>query len=185
MLATVWAAAVVFARPYTFHGSLIEPPAPAPDFALSDQNGNPFRLSDQNGSIVLMFFGYTTCPDVCPATLAQLKQVRADLGRDADAVRVVLVTVDPGRDTAEQLRNYLSGFDPAFIGLTGSFEQLDIVYRSYGVYQAIPQLRPGYTVEHTDRIYVIDAKGNLRLTYTTDTASGEIAGDVRELLKGN
>lgn len=175
----------LFARPHTFHGSLIDPPVPATDFTLNDQNGKPFRLSGQSGSVVLLFFGYTSCPDACPATLTQFKRIRSELGKDGDRVRFVLVTVDPQRDTAEQLKEYLIGFDPSFIGLTGSFVDLDLVYRSYGVYQAIPVPGPAYTVDHTDRVYAIDPKGNLRLTYTSDTTADDLAQDVRQLLKGN
>ncbi|MEK6574172.1 MAG: SCO family protein, partial [Chloroflexota bacterium] len=138
IVAMVGVGAGLFARPYTFHGSLIDPPVPAVDFTLTDQTGQPFRLSEQAGNVVLLFFGYTSCPDVCPATLTQFKRIRTEMGKEADRVRFVLVTVDPQRDTAERLRQYLTGFDSSFVGLTGTWLDLDQVYRSYGVYQAIP-----------------------------------------------
>ena len=183
IILTFLAGSVLFSRPYTFHGSLIDPPAPAPEFALGDQNGETFRLSDQVGKVVLMYFGYTHCPDACPAAMTKFKRLHTDLGRDADSVRFVLVTVDPERDTPDRLREYLAGFDPAFTGLTGSFLDLDLVYRSYGVYQAIPVPGPEYLVDHTDRFYAIDPQGNLRLTYTTDTPVADLVQDLRELLK--
>lgn len=180
----VGAGAALLAQPYTFHGSLIDPGIPAPDFTLADQNGQAFRLGEQTGSVVLLFFGYTSCPDACPATLTQFRKVRAELGRDSDRVRFVVVTVDPQRDTADRLRDYLAGFDPSFVGLTGSLLDLDLVYRNYGVYQTIPIPGSAYTVDHTDRVYAIDPKGLLRLTYTADTTAGDLAQDVRHLLKG-
>ncbi len=181
--ATIMAGRVLFSRPYTFHGSLIDPPVPAPDFALADQHSGTFRLSAQKGRAVLLYFGYTNCPDACPAALTQFKKIRNTLGRDADSVRFVFITVDPARDTADHLRDYLAGFDPAFVGLTGEFLDLDLVYRGYGVYQAIPVPGLEYLVDHTDRFYVIDPQGNLRLTYTTDTPAADLAADIRELLK--
>jgi protein SCO1/2 len=184
IVAMVGVGAGLFARPYTFHGSLIDPPVSAVNFTLTDQTGQPFRLSEQAGNVVLLFFGYTSCPDVCPATLTQFKRIRTEMGKEADRVRFVLVTVDPQRDTAERLRQYLAGFDPSFVGLTGAWLDLDQIYRSYGVYQAIPAPGPAYIVDHTDRVYAIDPKGNLRLTYTSDTTADDLAQDVRQLLKG-
>src|SRR5512135_226101 len=104
---------------YRFHGSVIDPPVRAADFSLIDQNGASYRLSDQKGKTVLLFFGYTHCPDECPGTLAQFKQIKQLLGKKADQVEFAMITVDPERDTVGQLRNYVPGFDPSFIGLTG------------------------------------------------------------------
>ena len=196
-LALVIGAAAAFARPYTFHGSLIEPAVRAADFALSDQNGQTFRLSEQAGSVVLMFFGYTSCPDACPATMAQFKRVRADLGPQAERVRFVLVTVDPERDTPERLREYLAAFDPSFTGVTGSLEDMEKVWSSYAVYrekapvEATPDSAgshghadQAYEIDHTVRVYAVDVKGNLRLTYTMDTETEALEEDVKQLLKG-
>jgi len=179
------AGTMLFAQPYTFHGSLIDPPVAAADFALTDQNGQPFRLSDQKGKVALIFFGYTNCADVCPTTLTQFKKIRAQLGQGADRVEFVFITVDPQRDTPDRLRDYLAGFDPTFTGLTGSLPDLEAAYHQYGVYQAIPAPEPDYTVDHTTRIYAIDRRGNLRLTYTIDTAAEDMAQDVQQLLTRN
>ncbi len=121
----------------------------------------PFRLSDQKGQIVLLFFGYTHCPDVCPVTLSHFKQIKADLGDQADQVRFVFITVDPERDTADQLSQYLPNFDPDITGLTGSRQSLESVWKSYGVYQAKQEVgsAAGYLVDHTARTYLIDQQG--------------------------
>lgn len=195
-----------FARPYVFSGSVIDPGVPAADFSLTDQRQQPFKLSAQTGKVVLLFFGYTACPDACPATLGQFKQIRAALGAEADAVKYVLVTVDPERDTPERLAGYLQGFDPAFIGLTGSTTALEAVWRDYGVYVAkqpiesatvVPPTPPpdthvhthtvalgetDYLVDHTVRIYAIDPEGKLRLTYSIDTSARDMAEDIKHLL---
>lgn len=175
----------LFPRSYTYRGSLIEPPIQAADFNLTDQDGQPFRLSDQRENIVLIFFGYTHCPDVCPLTLSDFKWIKANLGEQATKVRFVFVTVDPERDTAEVLKEYLSNFDPAFIGLTAAPETLEGVWKAYGVYQAKQQLgsAAGYLVDHTARTYLIDQQGNLRLTYPFEMSKEDILADVRFLLR--
>ncbi len=175
------ALARLLAQPYVFHGSLIDPPAAAPDFTLADQTGRPFRLSAQAGSVVLLYFGYTSCPDACPATLAEFKLVRRRLGPQAERVRFVFVTVDPLRDSAAQLGTYLSNFDPSFVGLSGTPAELRPVWRSYGVSTAVRAANPA-AVDHSDRVYAIDARGRLRLTYALDIGAETLADDVRALI---
>ena len=157
----------VLAQPYTYQGSLIDPPVPAADFQLNNQHGDTFHLSEQRGKVVLIFFGYTHCPDVCPVALSEFKQVKKQLGDLADQVEFVFITVDPERDTAEVLGQYLANFDPTFIGLSGTPDELEPVYKSYGVYHEKTDTgsAAGYLVDHTARMYVIDAQGNWRLTY--------------------
>jgi protein SCO1 len=176
---------IALTRPYNFHGSLIDPPIPAYDFSLENTDGQKYQLSDQQGKLVMMFFGYTTCPDICPATLGEMRQLRQRLGRDAERVDFVFVTVDPQRDTHEKLGNYVHAFDPAFIGLTGSEADLQPVWQSYGVYREISETSSavGYLVDHTTRVYLIDRSGNLRLTYTFGTPLTNILQDVRHLLR--
>ncbi len=173
------------AAPYTYQGSLIDPPVPAADFELGDQNGRIFRLQDQRGSVIVMAFGYTHCPDVCPTTLAQFKQLKSELGAEAANVRFVFITVDPERDTRERLAAYIDSFDPTFAGLSGSREELEPVWQSYFVYQQRREIgsAAGYLVDHTSRIYVIDKEGNLRLTYPFDIDQQAILSDVNHLLK--
>jgi len=171
---------------YQFHGTLFGPPRAAADFALTNQDGQTARLSDYRGQLVLLFFGYTHCPDACPTTLAQFKQVRAQLGSQADRVRFVFITVDPERDTPERLRQYLAAFDPAFIGLTGATADLEAVWKGYGVYRekrAVGGTAAGYLMDHTARIYAVDARGNLRLTWLLDTDTADLLQDVRHLLE--
>lgn len=171
-------------KPYTYQGSLIDPPVEAPQFELSDVNGQQFQLSELNGQVVIMFFGYTSCPDVCPVTLTEFLRIRSKLGNQADKVSFVFVTVDPERDTPERMKKYLTNFDPGIIGLTGERPELESVWSSYGVYEA--KLEGGsegnYLVDHSSRVYVIDAEGNLLLTYLFGTEYQTIAEDVRHLV---
>ena len=171
-------------REYTFQGSLIEPAVPAPQFELTDMNGNPFQLNQLEDQVVVMFFGYTSCPDVCPVTLTEFLQIRSKLGQAAAHVSFVFITVDPERDTAERMRKYLTNFDPEIIGLTGERSELEPVWVDYGVYQARVEgsSDENYLVDHSSRVYVIDRDGNLRLTYLFGTDSKLITDDIRHLV---
>ena len=186
------AAAVVFSRPYSFHGSVIQEPYPVYDFRLPSGPASEFRLADQRGSAVLLFFGFTNCQDVCPTTLASFKQIQQRLGKDAGRVKFVFITVDPARDTPQVASQYANGFDPAFAGLSGTEQQLDPVWKAYGVYRNIihSENAPAggdnhgsYDVEHSSQVYLIDPAGNLRLTYSYGTPVDDILQDVRQLLK--
>lgn len=176
-------------RNYRFQGSLIDPPVPAADFSLVDHNGASFRLSDQRGKIVLLFFGYTYCPDVCPVTMSVFRQVKQQLGSQADDVRFVFVTVDPERDTVEQMQRYVPNFDPDFIGLTGAQSDLEKVWKSYGVYASKQpvdnsgQSGDNYLVDHTARVYLVDQAGDWRLTYPFGMEASQITDDLEYLLR--
>jgi protein SCO1/2 len=176
---------VFYNQTYTFKGALIDPPVPAADFELNDQYGQPFRLSDQVGEVVLIFFGYTHCPDVCPVTMAEYMRVKARLGEQANQVRFVFITVDPERDTREVLQAHLNNFDPTFTALTGERAELEKVWRSYGVYQGRNDSLGGssYLVDHTSRVYAIDKSGNWRLTYEFGTETDKLFQDVAYLLR--
>jgi protein SCO1/2 len=171
-------------RPYTYQGSLIEPPVSAPNFELTDFNGQRFQLSTLQDQVVIIFFGYTSCPDVCPVTLSDFMQIRSKLGDRAEEVSFVFVTVDPERDTPERMRRYLTNFDADIIGLTGERSELEPVWEAYGVYQAKAEgsSEENYLVDHSSRIYVIDLDGNLRLTYLFGTDDQLITEDVRHLV---
>jgi protein SCO1/2 len=180
-LATFW-----FAKPASFRGTSYSEPYPvAPSIELTQANGEPFRLSDQRGKIVLLFFGYTTCPDVCPTTLAGLKLVMDGLGDAADSVQVVFISVDPDRDTPEKIQKYAEHFNPNFIGLTGSLEELQKIWDGYGVFRSVTQTDSalGYTVDHTARVTLVDGDGNLRLSYGFQTPVEDIVHDIKLLLK--
>ncbi len=170
----------------SFRGTELNPPPPAPDFTLTDQHGNSFRLSDQQGQVVLLFFGYTHCPDVCPTTLARWKQVHDALGDDAERVRFVFITVDPERDTPERLQQHLAVFSPDFIGLTGTPDKLEPVYTAYSIYHEkaeAPASAVGYLVNHSSSVLVVDPQGRWRLAYSFGTVPEDIVHDVRELLR--
>lgn len=170
---------------YTYHGSVLESPLPAADFTLTDQYQQPFHLRGQSGKVVLLYFGYTACVDACPAALARLQRVRAALGPQAAETQVVFVTVDPERDTAEVLRDYVANFDPTFLGLTGTWSETLTVFQSYGIYQAKVGDGAHYLVDHTDRVFVIDRKSNLRLIFSSDASAADMAQDIQHLLQSN
>lgn len=179
-------AALLNSLPHTFHGSVIQEKYTAPDFALSDGQGGVFRLSDQRGRLALIFFGYVSCPDVCPTTLSTLKQVRRSLGGDAENVEVVFITVDPARDTPEKVAGYVDSFDPAFHGLSGSEQELAPVWEDYAVYFKLNKANPDdmvYTVDHSSQVYLVDSAGDLRLTYSFGTPAEQILSDVKYLLR--
>ncbi len=181
ILAAGW---VILSREYRYQGVLIDPPAPAADFTLTDQHGQPFRLSDQRSKVVLIFFGYTNCPDVCPITLSEYKKIKAQLGKLADQVTFIYITVDPERDTVERMNAYLSNFDPAFTGLTSDRATLEPVWAAYGVYQQRQDAgsAAGYLVDHSARMYVIDPGGRWRLNYPFGMEPEKITQDLRHLI---
>ena len=186
LIGVVMAVVLYFPKADTFRGTLYDPALPAPEIELARDNGSSFRLSELRGNLVLLFFGYTSCPDVCPTTLSELRKVNEELGSAASQVKVVYVTVDPERDTPEKIQKYVTIFNPSFIGLSGSLEELEPVWKDYGVYREVDQLTAsasGYLVTHSSRVYVIDQDGNLRLSYSFGTPTGDILHDLKILLK--
>jgi protein SCO1/2 len=172
--------------PYQYQGSVIDPPIPAADFQLTDQNGQPFQLSDQRGKVTLIFFGYTHCQDVCPLTLSLFRNVKEQLGSQADKVRFVFITVDPERDTPQVLSDYLAKFDPSFVGLTGTSAELTPVWKAYGVYQEKQSAQSlDELIDHTAITYVIDKKGNWRLTFPNGIETSKMVADLDHLTREN
>lgn len=147
------------------------------DFALTDQWGAPFRLQDQRGKIVLLFFGYTSCPDACPTTLIRLTQTFALLGAERGDLLAALVTVDPVRDTPKALGEYLANFSLPAIGLSGSEEEIRKVVARYGASYKRGQdtADGGYLIDHTDRVFLIDQQGALRYLFSRDDTPERIA----------
>jgi protein SCO1/2 len=187
LLLVVLAAAfsLFVAKPPSFRGtSYAEPYPPAAEIVLTKADGEAFRMSDQRGKIVLLFFGYTSCPDVCPTTLAEMTQVMTELGDASKNVQVVFVSVDPKRDTPELVQEYAARFNPSFIGLSGSQAELEPIWQSYSIFRAEVQTDSamGYTVDHTARLNLIDADGNLRLSYAYGTLVEDIVHDIELLL---
>ena len=154
------------------------------DFALTDHTGKTRTLADFRGKVVVMFFGYTRCPDVCPTTLAELKAVKEQLGEDGKRLQVLFVTVDPERDTPELLASYVPAFDPSFLGLYGDNETIAKVAKDFKVfYQKVPGKAPdSYTVDHTAGSYVFDPLGRLRLFARYGNAAN-LTADIRTLLR--
>lgn len=168
-----------------FKGMAIQEPKEAPDFELTAADGSTFKLSDQRGKVVLVFFGYTYCPDVCPATLVVWKELGQLLKDRADDVRLVFITVDPERDTPERLREYLPRFGEHIIGLTGSREQLEPVWNAYSVRPQrvdMPESSVKYVVTHPAQVFLIDPEGKLRLLYPLGYSAQDIEHDIGLLL---
>lgn len=156
----------------------------AQDFALTDHNGKPRTLADFKGKAVVVFFGYTQCPDVCPTTMAEMASVMQDLGPLADKVQVLFVTLDPERDTQELLSKYVPAFDSRFLGLYGDQAATEKVAKEFKVfYQKVPGKEPGsYTLDHTAGSYVFDPQGRIRLFVRHGQGPEPIAHDLKLLL---
>lgn len=178
---------VLFGKPARFRGATYAEPYPAAsDFALTRSDGGIFQLNEKRGNIVLLFFGYTSCPDVCPTTLAELNQALGSLkSDDAKRVQVVFVTVDPERDTPERAQEYVNHFNPTFIGLSGTEDELSTVWQNYGVFREIIEgtSAAGYLVNHTARVTLIDGNGNLRVSFGFDMPVEDIVHDLKLILK--
>ena len=156
------------------------------DFVLVDHHGQKKQLADFNGRLVVMFFGYTQCPDVCPTTMTEMQGVMDLLGKDADKVQVLFVTVDPDRDTQELLSQYVPAFDKRFLGLRPeNAAALEKVTKDFKVfYNKVPgKTASTYTIDHTAGSYVFDAKGQLRLFLKHQQGPKPIAEDLKKLLK--
>ncbi|MBI3159978.1 MAG: SCO family protein [Chloroflexi bacterium] len=178
------AARLTSAANYRFQGSVIEPALAAQDFSLQRTDGGLFRLSELRGRVVVMFFGYTNCPDICPTTMADFRVVETALGPDSSQIQFVFITVDPGRDTAEVAQRYAEAFSPTFIGLSGSEAELTPIWQAYYVYGSPPgSAGGGYTVEHTTRVIVVDKAGNFRMTFPYGLGPGAMESDLRYLIK--
>lgn len=180
------AAVAAGCRPATFHGTTYEPAEAAPAVSVTRSDGTTFSLADQHGSVVLMYFGYTHCPDVCPTTLSDWKRVKAALGRDASRVRFVFISVDPGRDTPATVQHYVSRFDPDFIGATSDTASLAKIEKSFHVSSSREESpsADGYSVTHPSQTFVVDKNGKLRLLYSFGMPTSDVVADIRELLRG-
>ena len=159
-----------------FKAEAVKPLAAAPEISLKDQNGNLFQLSGLQGKVVLLFFGFTNCVTECPLTLAHIKLALGQLGADAQNVRVVLVSTDPVRDTPMAMHDFLGKFDPSYIGIPGTADELQKVWNKYG----IVVLDGGET--HSSYTYVVDRSGNLRLRLARDADPAAMASDIKLLL---
>ena len=170
------------AQPEGLTAGALDPPRAAPEFSLSGSDGSEVTLARYRGKVVLLSFGYTHCAAVCPTTLATLAQARMGLGDAADSVQVVYVTVDPERDSAAHMREYLAVFDPAIMGATGAANALASVRQDYGVTAVKEGTGPDYAVSHTSAIFLIDPAGKLRAVMPFGHDATDFVHDVRLLL---
>ena len=157
----------------------------AKGFTLTDHNGQSRSLSDFKGKVVVLFFGYTQCPDVCPTSMVELAEVKRLMGADGDKLQGVFVTVDPVRDTAELLKAYMANFDPTFVAFIPTPEQLAVVAKDYKIYyKKVDGKTPtSYTMDHSAGSYVYDTQGNLRLYSRYGVGAQVLAQDIQTLLK--
>jgi len=172
-------------QPYTFHGTVLQSPHSAPDFELTASHGQKVSLKDFEGKLVMLYFGYTFCPDVCPATLSELRGVMDLLDSQADDVQTIMISVDPERDTPEMLAEYVTHFHPSFLGITGTPEEIAEVATLYGIFYEAHEgtEATGYLVDHTATVMVIDKDGYLKLVFPFGTSAKDIAEDLSYLLR--
>jgi len=185
-LALTVAAGAAFAVPTPaakLKAGVFEPAQPAPEFALKGSDSADVKLARFKGKLVLLVFGFTHCPEVCPTTLATLAQARKDLGAAAADVQVLYVTVDPERDDVERIRRYLAAFDTSFVGATGQPDTLAAVRKRYGV-MAEKKGEPGggYGMNHSTSVYLIDRAGKLRALMPYGHEAKDFVHDLRLLL---
>lgn len=190
MLGTVvaiFALAVIYelSRPAPVYGSAITPPKVMPDFSLQSPDG-PVKLSAYRGKFVALYFGYTSCPDICPTTLAGLKAALSEVGSLAGQLQVVFVSVDYKRDTPARVSDYVHAFSQDFVGLAGTQEQIDQVTREYDIYYKLndPDPKTGYySVDHTAIVLLLNRQGELVMTWDYGQQPNEIASDLKTLIK--
>ena len=155
-------------------------------FSLTDHNGQLRTVRDFAGKVIVVFFGYTQCPDACPTTMSELVEVKKLLGKDSERLQAVFITVDPERDTPEVLKAYMGNFDPAFLALIPSTQALPALAKDFKVYyKKVDGKTPtSYTVDHTAGCYVYDPRGKLRLYTRYGSGAPALAGDIALLIKG-
>ena len=173
-----------YTMPPQLKGVVIDPSKAMPNFTLHSQNG-PVSLSDFRGKVTVLFFGFTNCTDICPATMAKLSEALTKLGYKASEVRVVFISVDYKRDTPQIVGAYAAKFRPDFVGLTGSQAEIDAVTRDYGVYYKLgePDANGNYEVEHTSLVMALDRQGQLEMTWSADQQPDEILSDLTVLVR--
>ena len=158
----------------------------AKDFSLPDQNGKTRTIKDFAGKVVVVFFGFTQCPDVCPTSMAELADIKKSLGSDGDKLQAIFISVDPERDTLAILNAYMGNFDPTFLALRPSMEQLPVVAKDFKIYYKKVEGRTAtsYSMDHSAGNYIYDPQGRLRLYSRNGSGAEGLLGDIRLLLKG-
>lgn len=164
-------------------GLLLDEPVEAPDFELIDHEGEPFRLSDHQGRATAMFFGYTHCPDICPLTLMHMDTAAEQLGDQADDALFLFISVDPERDTPEQMKKYVERVDAEIIGLTGEQDVMEDVWEDYDIQVEIEPRDDGdYLISHSSQIWILDTQGRASVVLPPDADGDDMAHDLRWLL---
>jgi protein SCO1 len=161
-------------------GTVIDPPLPVSDFTLTDQHGKPTSLHDLHGKVTLVYLGYTNCTDICPTTMANFTRIKQALGADAEKAAFVFITIDPAHDTPEVLAQYLGVFDPSFIGLSGDLPAIQKAAQAFQT-SFLPQ-PDGKTIDHTERIYLLNKEASIRISYLRDALPAAIASDMKLLM---
>lgn len=165
-------------------GLVLDQPVPAPDFELTDHEGNPFRLSEHEGRVTAIFFGYTHCPDICPLTLMHMQDAAEELGEDADDALFLFISVDPERDTPEQMAKYVDRADAEIIGLTGELEEMEEVWEAYDITVEIEEQEEGeYLINHSAQIWMLNQQGEAALILPPSADGADMAHDMRWLLE--
>lgn len=181
MLSPVWSADM----DNSLKSGEFSPPRMAPDFSLRGSDGAELKLSRYRGKVVALGFGFTSCPEICPTTLAELASAKRKLGDDGKDFQVIYVTVDPERDTVRRMKTYVTGFDPSFIGATGTQVQLAEVRKAYGITAVKRKVGNGgdYGFDHSAFVYLIDPQGRIRALSPYGRKVDDVVHDVHVLLK--
>jgi len=174
----------LLARPQPTHGVLLQSPQPLENFTLTNTDGQRVQLADLRGKYLLFYFGYTFCPDVCPTTLAELRKAKQALGSDSDQVQVIMVSVDPERDTPQRLKRYMTAFNAYFMALTGTEEELAAVASAFGIFYEKHEgsAATSYLVDHTATVIAVDPEGYVRMIFPFGTSGEAMAADLHALL---
>lgn len=176
--------AYTWLRPYQSHGFMLDEATPATDFTLNAAGNQSVSLHDYRGKVVLLYFGYTHCPDVCPTTMADLRVALSELEAQANDIQVIMVSVDPERDSPEWLADYVHRFDDRFVGVTGPLDQVTEIATAFGIHfhKHAGSVATGYLIDHTAKVLVIDRQGNMRMFFPFGQTSEEMAEDLRYML---
>ncbi|MFA5703463.1 MAG: SCO family protein [Advenella sp.] len=169
-------------KPLVVHGKDLTGASFGRDFNLQGPNGKRYTVKDFKGKALMIFFGFTQCPDVCPTALARAVEIKSLLGEDADKLQVIFITIDPERDSPEMLAAYTDAFDPSFLGLYGTLDETQTVAKEFKIYYKKVPTGYSYTMDHSALSYVFDTNGKLRISLPHAQSAEECAEDIRQLL---
>ena len=184
VLVALFVVPLLVGEPHEFVGTVLSDPEPAPAFSLTSDTGETVALDSYRGKVVLLYFGYTFCPDICPDSLSELADAMEVLGGESEDVQVIMISVDPARDTPDVLGEYMDHFDPRFVGLTGTETEIAEVADQYGVFYEAQEgtAATGYLVDHLASVMLIDKDGKWVEILSYGTTGEQVAADIREWL---